>query len=214
MNFESKLDSLREEIITSLCSINEFPDNLLPHIVFVEETEKSLSNGNTFYCDYNLLKIFPDKTCILENQGTGEEDKRFMNEINIDSLLEVWNFYKKLSGKNEERDVTELLKQMELIATNLITTQYITDFKIHDTVFIHDTKAEIPFVWFIYHSGTHIYALNNKNEIKNFIEKMNYFEKYTNSEFCLYKYDGNNLFPVFHKVLKKWAEEELSKYSF
>ena len=106
-------------------------------------------------------------------------------------------------------DITELLQLMELIATNLITTQYITDFTVHDTNFVRRTNAETPFVWMVYYSGTHIYALNNAKEIQKFTEMLYYYENHSNSEFCLYRYDGNKLFPVFPKVIKKWIENEL-----
>jgi len=108
-------------------------------------------------------------------------------------------------------DTTKLLQLMELIATSLITTQYITDFTIHDTNFVRRTNAETPFIWMVYYSGTHIYALNDKQENLNFTKILEYYENYSNSEFCLYKYDGNKLFPIFPKVIKSWLENELTK---
>jgi len=115
------------------------------------------------------------------------------------------------NNKSAKPDIPELLQLMELIATNLITTQYITDFTIYDTNFVHRTNAETPFIWLVYYSGTHIYALNDVKEIQHFTEKLDHFENYSNSEFCLYRYDGNKLFPVFPKVIKKWIEDELTK---
>ena len=117
------------------------------------------------------------------------------------------------NNQSVKPDIPKLLQLMELIATSLITTRYITDFTIHDTNFVHRTNAETPFVWMVYYSGTHIYALNDNKEIQNFTEMLDCFETHYNSEFCLYRYDGNKLFPVFPKVIKKWIENELTKYS-
>jgi urate oxidase len=108
-------------------------------------------------------------------------------------------------------DITDLLQLMEWIATSLITSQYITDFTIHDTNFIRRTNAETPFVWLVYESGTHIYSLNDIQEIRNFKEVLDVFENYRKSDFCLYKYDGNRLFPVFPKITRMWIESELTK---
>ena len=216
MSLQAKLDRLHREIVSALCEIQEFPDGLLPHAVYVEEeTEQSLECGNTVYSVYNLMKIFPDGTCLLENPCTGEEGIRQLNEINIDWLLTVWNHYLYLSNrrKPDENCMIKLLQLMELVATNLITTRYITDFTIHDVNFIRRTNAETPFVWMVYYSGTHIYALNDAKEIKDFKEMLEHYETYSKQDFCLYRYDGNKLFPVFPKVIKEWIDNELTKYS-
>jgi hypothetical protein len=112
---------------------------------------------------------------------------------------------------SEKMDMTELLQQMEWIAKSLITSRYITDFTIHDIRFIRRTNAETPFIWFIYESGTHIYSLNDVQEIRNFKELLDYYENYSKSNFCLYRYDANRLFPVFPKIARILIESELTK---
>jgi hypothetical protein len=50
MSLQKRLNELHEEIIAALCSINEFPDGLLPHTVYVEEEgENSMTIGNTVF---------------------------------------------------------------------------------------------------------------------------------------------------------------------
>jgi len=117
------------------------------------------------------------------------------------------------NNKSVNPNTEKLLQLMELIATNLITTRYITDFTVHDTNFVRRTNAETPFIWLVNHSRTHLYALDDKQEILNFTKILDYYVNNSNSEFCLYKYDGNKLFPVFPKVIKSWIENELTEYS-
>ena len=102
MNLQTKLDKLHRETISALCNIEEFPDGLLPHIVYVEEeTEESLKCGTSVYNLYNLTKILPDGTCMLEIPETGTEEKRQLDEINTDWLITVWNLYRDLSGAQD-----------------------------------------------------------------------------------------------------------------
>jgi hypothetical protein len=109
--------------------------------------------------------------------------------------------------------VERLLQQMESIAAALITSPYITDFTVHDTNFIRGTDTGRPFAWLVYESGTHIYATDDIQEIRNFLETLNYYENYSSSDFCLYRYDGEKLFPVFPKVMRKWVDNKLKEYS-
>jgi len=113
----------------------------------------------------------------------------------------------------KKNNITKLLQEMELIATSLIAGMYITDFTIHDTEFICRTNAKEPFVWFVYNSGTHIHKVNEISEIRGLKERTEYYENHTNSDFCLYRYDGQKLFPVFPKVMREWINNELKKHS-
>jgi hypothetical protein len=102
MSLQKRLNELHEEIIAALCGIREFSDGMLPHCVYVEEeTEKSLSCGNSVYTAYSLTKIFPDGSCMLENPETGKEEKRSLREISIEWLITVWDYYRGLSGFRE-----------------------------------------------------------------------------------------------------------------
>jgi hypothetical protein len=108
-------------------------------------------------------------------------------------------------------DLTELLQLMEWIATSLITGRHITDFTVHDTNFIRRTNVGRPFVWLVYKSGTHIYATDDAQEAGHFLEMLNHYEQYSRSDFCLYRYDGRKLFPVFPETTRIWIENELTK---
>jgi hypothetical protein len=100
---------------------------------------------------------------------------------------------------------------MNPIATALITGLYITDFTIHDTNFIRRTNAKTPFIWFVYESGTHIYAADNAGELRTFLQILDYYENYSEKGFCLYRYDGEKLFPVFPNITRILTESELTK---
>ena len=216
MKLQTKLTGLHEEIIGSLCSIEEIPEELLPHIVYVEE-EKGLhlSCGSSVYNVYNLTRIFPDGRCMLENPETGEEEQRHLDEINIDWLITVWNWYCDLSGKQEleadEIRITKLLQQMKPIAVELVTSIYVTDFTLHDTNFIRRTKAKTPFIWLVYESGTKLHAANDVQELRNFLHALNYHENYSGTDFCLFRYNGSKLFPVFPKITRILIQNELTK---
>jgi hypothetical protein len=211
MDFQQKLETLHQEIISALCSISELLEGWLPHYVHVEEeTEESPDSGHTYYYIYSLTAIYADGTCLLENPGTGKEEKRELKEICIDSLAELWNTCRYLSGEVVDTRIPRLLQSMGKIAKSLITNQFITDFTIHDTVFIHRTNAKIPFIWLVRDAGTHLYQTDEIKEIQALKSILDYYMKYSSSEFCLFKYDGQKLFPVFPKVIREWLEKQLT----
>ncbi len=113
---------------------------------------------------------------------------------------------------NHQAKLDNLLQQMGKMASALITSIYITDFTLHDTGFIRSRNAETPFIWFVYESGTHIYAMDNGKEIRNFLQMLDHYENYSRRDFCLYRYDGEKLFPVFPKITRVLVEKELTKY--
>jgi hypothetical protein len=110
-------------------------------------------------------------------------------------------------------DMEELLRQMKSIAASLIRTRYITDFTVHDTNFIRRTNAGTPFLWLVYKSGTHLCVPDEVQDLLNFKETLDYYENYSASDFCLYRYDCEKLFPVFPKDMRKWINDRLSEYS-
>lgn len=209
MDFQAKLDSLHRDIVFALCSIRELPEGLLPHSVFVEEeTDESVEYGHTVYNLYNLTAIFEDRTCLLENPVTGVEEKRTLDEICIDHLTEVWNTY--LSCEETVSNVNGLLQSMEAIAKALITGPYITDFTVHDTNSIRRTNAKTPFIWFVYKSGTHLHFLDDKQDIRQLKDRLDYYENHSKSDFCLFRYDGQDLLPVFRQVIRAWIDNQLT----
>jgi hypothetical protein len=109
-------------------------------------------------------------------------------------------------------DMEELLCRMELIATSLITSRYITDFTVIDANFVR-TNAGTPFLWMVYNSGTHLCIPDDVQDIRNFKATLDYFENYSEADFCLYRYDGEKLFPVFPKIIHAWIENELRKHT-
>jgi len=111
------------------------------------------------------------------------------------------------SSLSVKMDIAELLQFMELIATSLVTSRHITDFTVHDTAFIRRTNAGTPFIWFVYESGTHLYAMDNAPDIRQLKEMLDHYENYSKADFLLYRYDGDKLFPVFPKVIRRWIEE-------
>jgi hypothetical protein len=110
MSLQKRLNKLHEEIIAALCSIEEFPDGLLPHTVYLEEEgENFLPIGESVFNPYSLTKIFPDGSCLLENPKTGKEEKRQLREINIEWLVAVWDYCCDLSGVKEPEPVKKKL---------------------------------------------------------------------------------------------------------
>lgn len=210
MDFQTKLESLHSEIVSALCCIREMPENLLPFSIFVEEeTDESLASGHSVYNQYSLTEIFADGTCILENPDTGKEEKRTLNEISIDHLTELWNMYRHLYCEEAVNKANCLLQSMEPIAKSLITGRYITDFLVHDTNLIRTSYANRPFIWLVYQSGTHLHFIDKKQEILHLKNRLDFYEKFSDTDLYLFRYDGHILFPVFQKVLRGWIENQL-----
>jgi hypothetical protein len=103
---------------------------------------------------------------------------------------------------SSKMDMEELLRLMEWIATSLVTSLFITDFTVYDTGFIRRTNASEPFIWLVRENGTHLYVTNSAQEIRNFFQTLDYYENHSDSDFCLYRYDGEKLFPVFPKITR------------
>ncbi|GHU83911.1 hypothetical protein FACS189415_7340 [Bacteroidia bacterium] len=105
----------------------------------------------------------------------------------------------------------ELIRIMGIIASNLISTAYITDFTIHDVEFIRQTKAKVPFIWLVKESGTSICQMDFTCSIKNLIVRMDHYDSSSAESYCLFRCNGSGLYPVFPKVIRRWAESELKK---
>jgi hypothetical protein len=99
-------------------------------------------------------------------------------------------------------DPEELLRLMEWIAAPLVTSLFLTDFTVRDTGFIRRTNASVPFIWLVRENGTHLYATNDAQEIRNFFQTLDHYENHSSSDFCLYRYDGEKLFPIFPKITR------------
>lgn len=92
------IETLRDTTIKRLCSISTIPEGLLPHSVYVEDTD--VTNGTFFYKEYKLLSIIPENmTCILLDPETKQEEEAELADINVDWLVTVWERCQVLSAK-------------------------------------------------------------------------------------------------------------------
>lgn len=97
MNFQKEANGLLERVVSSLSSIKAVPGGLLPHTVFVEEEK----DGHPVYIRYQFTKLLPEGKCILYNPEDRLSEERYLNEINLDWLITVWNWYLDLSGERK-----------------------------------------------------------------------------------------------------------------
>lgn len=57
-NIQSRVNNLHQELVKSLCSIKEIPDDFLPHTVFVEEEGSDATGpGVPVYNKYELIRF-------------------------------------------------------------------------------------------------------------------------------------------------------------
>ena len=103
MNFQKEANELQQNIISSIGKINNIPEGLLPHIVFVEEEQ----DGSPIYVKYQLTDLLSDGKCILVNPETNQSEERDLIEINLDWLITFWNWHLDLSGQKEEEAAEE-----------------------------------------------------------------------------------------------------------
>ena len=104
--------NLSQNIIDSLSQITERPDGWLPHIVYVEE-----EGDYPVYTMYKLEEIRQDGSCVLFNPQSKERfNNRHLDEINIDWLITLWNWYVDLSIEQKiwkDRAVEVLLQNSD-----------------------------------------------------------------------------------------------------
>lgn len=94
MNIQSKVNELHKNLVSRLCSIKEFPEGFFPHMVFVEEEDA----GGVIYRQYLLTEIFENGDCTLINSiNQDEREDSMLQEICIDWLVTLWNWYLDLS---------------------------------------------------------------------------------------------------------------------
>ncbi|NDV80315.1 hypothetical protein [Dysgonomonas sp. 511] len=88
-----------QNIIDAICCIKEIPEDLLPHIVFVEEVN---GKGEPCYTKYQMVDIDPvEKNCIIYDKETDFREEISLEAINTDWLITIWNRYLELSEENE-----------------------------------------------------------------------------------------------------------------
>jgi hypothetical protein len=99
---------------------------------------------------------------------------------------------------------------MELIAKSLITGQNIANYIMSDTAFVRDKFALTPFIWLVQKTGTQLFQLYDIQKITELKQILDNCETDTQSNYCLYRYDGKNLFPVFPQAMCEWVDNHLS----
>lgn len=108
-SIQSQINSLHQALVKQLCEIREFPEDFLPHTVFVEEEDI----GGVIYRQYKLTQIQEDGKCTLEDIMTNEkDDDRRLEEVNIDWLITLWIRYEELIFPK----IPVLIPQKELYA--------------------------------------------------------------------------------------------------
>lgn len=114
MTYQEQHKALENRIISSLCEIKEYPCELLPHTVFVEEVGEDCG---PVYNKYSLVSINQsEKTCMLKSSHSKEESEFYLSSINIDWLITVWNRCQELmseTGKLREHAVCYLLEHTD-----------------------------------------------------------------------------------------------------
>ena len=111
MNYQQKLQNLRNEIIAEFHKIQNRPEGWLPHTVYVEdEGVDNQGRGVPVYTEYKLLDYLPDGECQLLNVVTNEEETGSLCEIEIDWLVTVLNWYGELTGNHIYADEPKELR--------------------------------------------------------------------------------------------------------
>jgi len=112
-SLHQQLAWVTQNIIDAICSIKIKPEGLLPHTVFVEETN---GKGNPEYGKYQLLDIDPiEKNCIIFDVETSFQEEISLESVNVDWLITIWNRYLELTGETENIERTEIEKALRLI---------------------------------------------------------------------------------------------------
>lgn len=100
MNYTTRFNQLKNDIVANIAIITARPDGWLPHTVFIIEDWK---DGIPIYKSYQLVDFKSDDSCTLRDTSTNEDDnERQLSEINIDSLMTVFRDYCDLSEEQEE----------------------------------------------------------------------------------------------------------------
>ncbi len=90
MTFQKQQKKLVGKIIDSLCKIAEYPEEFMPHCVFVKETN---GRGEPVFNRYTLVAIDKgNRTCTLENPTTLQREEYPLSSIEPDWLITLWNW--------------------------------------------------------------------------------------------------------------------------
>lgn len=101
MNYHTKLQELRNEIIAELSKITDRPEGWLPHTVYIEEEgEDNQGRGGSIYREYKLIDYLPNGECQLLDVVNSEVKTGSLGEIEIDWLVTLLNWYGELTASH------------------------------------------------------------------------------------------------------------------
>ncbi|MDR1459495.1 MAG: hypothetical protein LBI60_04710 [Bacteroidales bacterium] len=101
-----------------------------------------------------------------------------------------------------------LLVIMGKIARQLITSNFVTDFTIHDTNTIKETGEKVRFIWQIRNTGTWLYMYNEQNWAERLIDRLDYY-KSSGTSIIYYYYNKKKLVPIFESEVRDIAQKHI-----
>lgn len=129
MELHKRLSNIEQEIIDAICSIKVMPEGLLPHTVFVEETN---GKGEAVYVKYQMIDMNPvEQNCIIYDQENNYQEEISLNAVSTDWLITIWNRYLELSGENEPepKTLSVFLYPSERFERNATDEEIIADYE-------------------------------------------------------------------------------------
>ncbi len=128
MNYQQKLENLRNEIVAEFHKITDRPEEWLPHTVFIEdEGEDNQGRGVPVYTQYKLIDYLPDGECLLLNVVTNEVETGSLCGIEIDWLVTLLNWYGELTGKHIQVNEPDESQELRAFAFPIELDSEITD---------------------------------------------------------------------------------------
>lgn len=132
-NIQSKVNELHQTLVKQLSNIREFPEDFLPHTVFVEEEV----DGAPAYIKYNLTEIRPEGSCTLVNGNNEVSEDRHLEEINIDWLVTLWIWYEELIYPKKpdvvpQKELSVFLFPTERFERNSTNEEIVSDYEIDE----------------------------------------------------------------------------------
>lgn len=106
-----------------------------------------------------------------------------------------------------------LLKQMELIASKLLTPNefYICFERVNKRLIRawgNSGRISVPFYWIISPTNSHIHAKHSEKEMNSVFLHIRFAQKNkTGEEYMIFEFDGDELFPVFPDKLLELAKQ-------
>jgi len=106
MNIQDILSSHINLLVDKLSQVQDFPEDFFPLSVYIEEEGE---NNYPVYNRYELLKVFPDGSCLLRSTHGKGEAERHLSEINVDWLVSVWTHYENLIAAENAKELAAFI---------------------------------------------------------------------------------------------------------